>query len=399
MYFKLTNALKRRMILELRKYWQYHPAYTDLAENIQGKFSFKERPSFGIIVKTNGGTRVDLAADNYIGIVESYCFLAKVANHPGGAVEWVREDAAAIQANGGVFPTPAGVYYIDLTENTTFYVDSLIDARHELVTMTDNLTGFLRYPPLKGTLRLYERPSNFLLVEDINYSLTLDAAGKPTGEILLRDPLTGGRVLSADYRWPGATTGPHEIAPNFANNKAIPGVVLAFGRKNKKGDRLAVVVQNARHPAALEYGGRWDITLDFDVMSRDVDAQQEIADQTVVYLWGVLRSQLSSEGMEMTDLSLGGESEEIYDENGDDYYYNSAFSMTVQTDWSIHVPLALFLRQVSPLSLAQSRVLAALPDDRLGEVQSNIAMVADIGLLAVTDPFFSGKSNTFESIK
>ena len=55
----------------------------------------------------------------------------------------------------------------------------------------------------------------------------------------------------------------------------------------------------------MEYGGRWDLTMDFDVVSRDVYAQQEIADQTIVYIWGVLRPYLSSEGLEITD-SLGG---------------------------------------------------------------------------------------------
>lgn len=385
--------------MELRKYWQTHPRYQDLVENIQGKYSFKERPQHGIIVKTSGGSRVDLSADNYIGVVQSYVYMARVKNYPGIALEWVREDSIALQANGGRFPSLPGVYFIDLTEDNQYYVDQLLDVYRESVMMPDTSTGMLERPPLSGTVRLFEMPAAYMLTEGVNYTLTLDGSGAPTGEIKLAQPLTGGRTLTADYRTPGATTGPFELVPGMANNRAIPGVVLAFGRRNKKGDRMVVVVDNIRRPAALEYGGKWDLTLDFDVTSRDVYAQQEIADQTVVYLWGVLRPYLSSEGVEIMDLSMGGESEEPYDENGDDYYYTASFSMTVQTEWSLHVPLNIFLRQAAPLTVEQSRILAQLPDDQLAGFQNNLVMLESLGLESISDPFFSERNSTFEVIR
>ena len=398
-YYRLTEALKRRFIMELRNYWKSHPHYLDLVENIQGKYSFKERPQYGIIVKTGSANRVDLSADNYVGIVKSYVYLTKVKNYAGVALEWVREDSVAIQNNGGRFPSPPGVYYIELSEEDQFYVDQLLDVCREMVVMPDTSTGILEHPPLAGTLRLFEMPAGFLLVEGVNYTLSLDALGKPTGEILLTQPLTGGRGLTADYRSPGASTGPHLLIPGRANNTVIPGVVLAFGRRNGKGDRLAVVVDNYRQPAALEYGGKWELTLDFDVTSRDLYAQQEIADQTVIYLWGVLRSYLSTEGIEMTDLSMGGEAEEPYDENGDDYYYTSSFSVTVQTDWSVHVPLSLYLRQAAPLTVAQAQQVAAMTDDQLAGWQGNIQMLESLGLETIVDPFFSGRNSTYEIIR
>lgn len=399
MYYRLTEALKRRFIMELRKYWQTHPRYQDLVENIQGKYSFKERPQHGIIVKTSGGSRVDLSADNYIGVVQSYVYMARVKNYPGIALEWVREDSVALQANGGRFPSLPGVYFIDLTEDNQYYVDQLLDVYRESVMMPDTSTGMLERPPLSGTVRLFEMPAAYMLTEGVNYTLTLDGSGAPTGEIKLAQPLTGGRTLTADYRTPGATTGPFELVPGMANNRAIPGVVLAFGRRNKKGDRMVVVVDNIRRPAALEYGGKWDLTLDFDVTSRDVYAQQEIADQTVVYLWGVLRPYLSSEGIEIMDLSMGGESEEPYDENGDDYYYTASFSMTVETEWSLHVPLNIFIRQAAPLTVEQSRILAQLPDDQLAGFQNNLVMLESLGLESISDPFFSERNSTFEVIR
>lgn len=401
MYFRLTEAVKRRMIMELRRYWQYHPRYPDLVDHIQGKYSFRERPSYGIIVKNSGGNRVDLSADNYVGIVESYVYLIKVKNHPGVAVEWVREDSVAIQNNGGRFPSQPGVYYIQIDENDDelFYVDRLYDTYHEQVMMTTPTTATIQHPFLAGSLRLYEMPAAYLLYEGTNYTVEVDGDGKPTGNITLSQPITNNRWLQADYRWPGETTGPHKLNPGCADNQVIPGCVIAFGRRNGKGDCMAVVVQNRRQPAALEYGGKWDLTLDFDVISRDVYAQQEIADQTVVFLWGILRSYLSSEGLEMTDLSLGGESEEIYDENGDDYFYNSSFSMTISTDWSIHVPLQTYLRQSSPLTVAQAKAAAGMSDEDVAKQRNNIQELEALGLDAMVDPYFRGRNETYEIMR
>jgi len=404
MYFQLTEALKRRFIEELRRYWSYHPKYRDdLVENIQGKFSFKERPQHGIIIKTGSGNRVDLSADNYVGVVESYCLLTKVKNKPGLSLEWVREDAVAVQNNGGLFPTDPGIYYIDIVEEAgslVFYVDPLIEVVREPVTLLTDTTAQLAQAPLPGSLRLFEQPSGFRMTEGVGYTLDTDAGGEQlTGGITLARPLTGGRWLQADYRYPLESQGPYPITEMHANNTALPGVVLAFGRRAQAGDQLAIVVHDIRRPAALEYGGKWELQLDCDVMSRDVYSQQEIVDQTVVYLWGVLRSHLSHQGIEITDVSLGGESEEVYDENGDDYFYNANFSITCQTDWSLHVPIDGWLRQAAPLTREQAAEIEALSDDELRGEDGNIKALEDLGVQAVQDPFWSGKAGTFPMIK
>lgn len=406
MYYQLTAAVKRRLIDELREYWKHHPRYRDdLPNNIQGKFSFKERPQHGIIVKTGSGNRVDLSADNYIGMVESYALLTRVKNKPGTSIEWLREDSRAIQENGGRFPSPPGVYFIDIQSvdqaNGTgqFYVDPLLDVYHEPITMLSETQGQLQHAPLSGTVRLFEMPSAFLFQEGINYTLDLDENGKPNGGFTLVQPLTGGRWLQADYRYPAESRGPFTFQELHADNKAIPGVVLAFGRRAEAKDQLAVMVHDIRRPAYLEYGGRWELTLDFDVLSRDVFAQQEILDQTVVYLWGILRSRLSHQGLEISDVSMGGESEEVYDENGDDYFYNASFSLTCQTDWSIHVPIDSWLRQVAPLTVAEARQIAALPDDQLAGQTGNIQIIEALGLESIRDPFWSGRAGTFELVR
>lgn len=395
MYYQLTSALKRRMILELRKYWASHPRFTDLVDNIQGKFSFRERPQHGIIVKTGSASKVNLSADNFQGTVFSHCTLAMMDNYAGTSIEWVREDPYAIQQHRG-FPEKAGIYYIELTEDNEFYVDPLLDVYRERLTKLSDTEYQLENTPLDGTLRIYEMPSNTVLYEGTNY--TYD---KTSRTITLTNPLPNQLSLSADYRYPTESRGPFTIKPNYANRTAIKGCILAFGRRCQKGDRMAVVVSPHREAVALEYGGRWELSLDFDIIARDVFAQQEIADATVMYLWAVARSYFLREGINITDVSLGGESEEAYDQTGDDYYYMSSFSMSVETDWSVHVPLTASIRRVLPEALSENEKATGMTDDELATqtLETRLKVVESLGLHELSDPYFTGRGSNFEVIK
>ncbi len=407
MYFYLTDSLTRKFIFELRQFWQHHPKFRDLVDNIQGKYSFKERPQRSIVVKTSGGSHISLSPDHYKGMVMSHVYLAKRVGKPGLSVEWVREDGRAIQENGGLFPSAPGVYYIDvvdgpkngLTSVLGFYVDPLIDVRAEQVVSVDATTYQLAKAPLAGTLRLFEMPAGYLLRETTNYTLTLNDQGNPTGEIKLTAAPTGGRTLQADYRWPDESKGPFPLIEQHANNTAIPGVVMAFGRRVEIGDQLGVVVQPVRYPSALEYGGRWTMTVEFEVTARDVYDQREIYDWSIMALYAIARGRLSTEGLEILSVGLGGESEEVYDETGDDYFYNATFTLDVETEWSQHIPLNVWLRQVAPLTEAEAEIIAGLPDDQLPGRDGDIKALADLDLENVRDPFWSGRLGTFETIK
>jgi hypothetical protein len=408
MYNFLTEAVKRRFIYELRRFWAYHPKYPALADSIQGKYAFRERPQQGIILKTSSANHVQLSADNFQGTINSYVQLVKYQDKPGLAIEWVREDAAAIRANGGVFPSAPGIYYVTIVEtsgdvnpydaSTTydFEVDPLLEVQDEVATKVDDFTWAVGNSYLAQTTAVFEMPGSIPYVRGVNYT-----EDPTTGQLSVTTPLSEGRYLLVSYRYPAPTTGPFRITENFSNRAAIPGCVLAFGRRIQAGDIMAVVVYDRRQPTALEYGGRWDISLDFDVMARDVGAQQEIADATVMYLWGIARNRLSSEGIEITAVSMGGESEEVYDETGDDYYYNASFSVQTQTDWSIHVPLTATIRRVVPLTQEQVNQAAGLTDEELLEsgVSSNIQVLESLGLRTFDDPFFDGRTFTFEKIK
>lgn len=406
MYYNLSGSLTNRIIQELREFWALHPQYPKLPNNIQGKFSFKERPQEAIIVKPSGASHTRLAADNFVGTVVSYVFQYLLDSAPGVSVEWIREDASAIQRNGGVFPSPAGIYFVEvltlpgyhseteLSETGTFMVDPLLDVKDEAVTMTDSTSGqLLNVPLLPGTLRLYQMPYGALLYEGTNYTVTA------AGEITFVQPVPAGTYVSADYRYPHPSTGPHRFFPGFANHTAIPGVVMAFGRRASVGDKFSVIVQEYRSPSALEYGGRWEVSMDLDIWARDIDSQREIIDYTAIYLEGILRSHLSSEGIEINSVQVGGESESIYDDTADDYSYNGSISMSIDVDWSIHVPLAHFIRSASPLTLAQSKVLMALGEDELADFETNFQLVADLGLSPIEDPFFRDRSTTYELIR
>ena len=409
MYYKLTEQVKRRMIMALRDFWATHPQYRDIVDHIQGKYSFKERPQYAIILKTSSANQVSLSADNYVGTVDSHVMLARVGNAPGLSIEWVRENALAVQANNGVFPTLPGVYYIEISnaptpippysqeESYQFHIDPLINVNDETLVKVNDLTYQTQNPVLDGSMRLYEMPGSILMVQGINY--TLDAA---SGLVTLATPLDRNASLSADYRYAGATLGPFPITQMQANHTALPGVVMAFGRRIQSGDRLAVVVTAHREATAFEYGGRWDLNLDFDVLARDVYAQQEISDMTVMYLWGIARSRLSQEGIEIQSVSMGGESEEAYDENGDDYYYNASISVQLQADWAIYVPIAATIRRTVTQTDEQINTTARLTDVELiavGEAANSIRALADLGVRAVSDPFFSTRAGTFEGIR
>ena len=405
MYYYLTEQIHRKFIAELREYWSYHPRFKDIVQHIEGKYSFKARPQKGIVIRNSSGNHVRLAADNFQGHVMSYAFLAHYEGTPNLSVEWIREDYVAIQQNNGFFPTAPGIYFLDFRNangvptDQAFYIDPLLVVTSEtLLQINATQYQLLRSRYHAGSLRLFRMPGNLLLYEGANYT------GNPeTGEIDLLEPLQEGEFLSADYRTPGDPTGPWQVFPDRALREPIPGVVLAFGKRITAGDRLAVVVSETRDISALEFGGRWDLTLDFDVIARDPLEQREILDQSMMYLMTVARPRLSSQGIEIIDISTGGETEDIYDEAAEDFYYNGSFNVQIQTDWSIHVPLGIVIRGVepgggeptpqgqAPLTVPFIQQIAGLSDAEIARIQTNFRVLASLGLRAPWDYFYNGK--------
>lgn len=337
----MTAAIKRKLIDELRSYWGAHPRYQDIAANIQGKYAFDERPQFGIIVKAGSASKVQFSAQNFMGTVKSYITHAQLPGYPGASVEWVREDSLAIQQNGGRFPSQPGVYYCEMTGETEMYVDPLLEVRDEVLLMASPTEGVLQAPPYPGSLRLYEAVGGSLYREGTDYTVESDGV-----TVTFLEPVPAQVTVSADYRYGGLMEGPWEVKPFRAYNHIIPGCILAFGDQMQKGDRWVVVVTETREDAYDEYGGKWEHQVDLDIIARDVDSQMDLADKTAMFLMMTLRPQVIDQGIDIVDVSMAGESEEVYDENADDYFFNSAISMTVQTDWAAFVPLVGRIRAI-----------------------------------------------------
>tara|TARA_B100000073_G_C23698795_1_gene559445 strand:+ start:299 stop:1411 length:1113 start_codon:yes stop_codon:yes gene_type:complete len=341
MFQHLTLAVRDRVIKELRDFWSDHPRYPDFAQNIQGKFSFDERPQFGMVVRTGGANNVVLSPDNFIGTVEGYVSLAKVPNKPyNGSIEWVREDVNGAPKNPGVYvftvyeaegADPASrqhdVYfqrYRRVTENTLMF--------------SSDTEIMLAGEPIENSLRLIEEPSG--------RSLGSSEFILQGSTITLLEAVPRGLKIKALYTEKMEQQGPFRVKPATAYRKIIEGVNIVFGRRLRAGDSMAVIVAESREEIAHEYGGRWDVSVDIDLITRDVHSQADIADQTAVWLWANLRPKLSNLGLDISDVSLGGEAEEVYDDNGDDYFYTASMSFSMQVDWFIHFPLVVPIQSI-----------------------------------------------------
>lgn len=401
MFYVLTEQIQRIFEEVLRQYWQYHPRFQDLAGNIQGKYAFSKRPQHGIILKNSSGNFTRLSADNYQGALRTYVYLAHQEGSPGTSLEWVRENALAIQENGGRFPSPPGVYYIDFHDDTgrptdeAFYLETLLDVYAETVPkIGGSIYRLQRGRFLPGTLRLFLMPGSVLLDPGTHY--TAQAA---TGVIQVSIPMAPGDYLSADYRYAAqGPKGPFKVIPERALIHPIPGAVLAFGRRIVPGDRLAVMVHPTRKLSVLEYGNRTELSLDMDIVSRDVLNMREIVDQTMMFLEFQARAHLAPRGIEIVSVGHGGESEEPYDPNTGENFYTASLSVQVQTDCSVHIPVAAWVRSlVAQTPLAVWKSLPGLPEEVLAELGQEMpglsSTMSSLGLVPTkVDPFYFGKT-------
>ena len=393
MYFYLVNSLKRRLIMELKDSFKSHPIYNKIVDFIEDKFTFDERPQYGIVVKGASANKVSLAGDNFMGTVTSHVMLAYIGT-PTYPLEWVREDLTSVRehvARGQGFPTAAGIYYMEILhapQNNSDYGWYILDP---LLTVTDEavlqfVTGVereaqLQNIPLKGTVRLWLN-HNILLVENTDYQINYQ-----DGSITFLRNFGVNAFLNGDYRYPIASIGPIKFQWNQADFKTLPGVVLAFGKRAKKGDKVAVCIYPDRVDTANAYGGKFELTFELDVIALDSIQREEITDFAIMSLWGVKKPLLEFEGIELVDISMGGEVEENYDEAAELMYYNSSISLQLRADWEIHIPL--------PLTI--SKVVQTIPNPGSGGGMSGAP--APVDLFFATVPVLAGRNDTFEKIQ
>jgi len=181
-----------------------------------------------------------------------------------------------------------------------------------------------------------------------------------TATVTLKEELPRGLSLQARYTVDSGQTGPYSVKPAMAYNNIVEGAILAFGRKLREGDQQVVIVSESPEIVSQEYGGRWDVSVDVELIARDSHSQADICDRTVVWIWSDLRRKLTEIGVDISEVNLGGESEEVYDENGDDYFYTGSISFTAQTNWFVHDPVLIPIYYIStegvvPFEIAPSQ--------------------------------------------
>lgn len=382
----MTNAIKRRVVLELKEFFSRHPIYEKVVPFIQNKFAFDERPQTGIVVKGSSANKIALSADNFIGNVYSHVMLAYVGP-PTYPIEWVREDLNVVRENGGM-PIAPGLYYIEILSvpdsaqgTGTFAVDPLLTVTGEPVLRFQSgieREGQLANVPTRGTLRLWVN-GRVILTEGVDFT-----ADYETGALTFLARFAPNDLIAADYRYPASSLGPIEYQWNTADFKTLPGVIMAFGKRAKVGDKVAIRVTEDREHVALAYGGKFELSLDLDVLSQDTTATEELADLAVMCFWAEKKAYLEFEGIEVVDVSIGGEAEETYDETADLNYYTASLSLQLRADWEIHAPLPLTITKVTP---------------EQSPTNNGLTYAAPSNLFYTTFPVIAGRNNDFERIK
>lgn len=386
MYYYLTSAIKRRVILEMKEFFARHPIYEKVVPFIQNKFAFDERPQMGIVVKGSSANKVVLSGDNFMGNVESHVMLAYVGA-PTYPIEWVREDLNTVRENGGRMPIAPGLYYIEILtvpENAqtpgTFAIDPLLTVTGEpLLRFQSGIEreAQLENVPTQGTVRLWVN-NRAMLVEGTDY--TIDYR---TGAVSFLTRFAPNDLVVADYRYPVASLGPIEFQWNTSDFRTLPGVVMAFGKRAKVGDKVAIRVTADREHVALAYGGKFELSLDLDVLSQDTTATEELADLVLMCFWAEKKAFLEFEGIEVVDINIGGEAEETYDETAELNYYTASLSLQLRADWEVHTPLPLTISKVTTEKAPTNK---------------GLVYASPSNLFFTTFPVIAGRNNDFERI-
>lgn len=359
----LTNALKKRVIQELRKILYDHPKYRGDSNNVQNKFAFEERPQRGIIVNDASADRVRLSADNYMGRLSSFVMQTPIENSPGTTLEWVRENQTylgEISRRRDVFPSPPGVYVLEVTKLPDvgrslpgeFILDPILTVNNEpLIQFTSSTVTeaqLQRQDIYPGSVRLW-LDGRHLLLNGVDY-----VVDNSTGEVTFLKSTPIDSNILADYRYQVERQGPFYFNEETAHYTAIPGAILAFGDRPQLCDKIAIVVTEDRAETAEVFGGKFEVTFSLIIFARDPEDREKLSDYVIVKFLEK-QNYLGFEGLELMDISPGGESEEIYNPEIDDYYYDGSVSLSMRVDWEIYAPLPVEIVRAEPISRTEEQ--------------------------------------------
>jgi hypothetical protein len=371
MYGFLTNALKRRVVRDLRRFIEQHPEFSSKLVVLPA-FPMKDRPSMFVRVFGSTAEIKRLDPSNHVGQVLSHVQLLKVEHKPGTTIEWVRE---ANPQNPEDLVAP-GFYYVEVTGEKEITVSALLEYSEvlyrEYVTGVSSATFNLSHHPVQGRYDIVRISGDSRVYMKEGEHFTLD---KETGVgTMLEEIDVGGWRVEIAYLAPGEEAGPYTIEENKALYNVLQGVVLAIGRRAQLGDKQVVRVTKELEPMAEAIGGRWDLGLSFEVWALDADSTSEISDFLAITFWGELLELYANEGIELQQLDIGGEQNEVYDETTSQVWFTTTLSLKVTCDWEIHIPIPPAISALRGLTVFQG-------DDKATQLYQNIITVPAVAIV------------------
>ncbi len=363
MYHWLTSATKKRLIQEIKQILYDHPRYREDHQNVHNKYTFEQRQKRGVMINGTSADRIKLSADNFMGVVSSFCMLSPVDGKPSTSIEWVRENYVLLEKYSKtrtVFPSEPGTYTInilclpDVANGIPgkFEIQPTITVDNEMVLRfekCDHNTAHLSHTNIyPGSVRLYVNNS-VPLINGTDYSIN-----DKTGVITFNRCTPINDILYADYRFISEKIGPIQFNYNEYNDRAIPGVVIAFGDRAFDGDSQVIVITNTRSDTMNVYGGKFEVRFDVVLYTSDSEDRELMSDY-IVHKFLDIQSRLGDEGIDITDITPSGENEEIKNDVSDEYYYESSISISLKVDWETHVPLPVVTYRVDPISSEEEK--------------------------------------------
>lgn len=345
MFYVVSNAVKKRLTLVFQDILAKHPIFEKT--KVYTKFPQDERPKTALIIRSISGASQKLSLDNFIAIHRGFCSLANLKGIPGNSIEWVRDD----QDHTNQMSSP-GFYIVKITNhdpntnNFTFTVDPYLIADDEQLNITyiKNKEGAIlkNHPVNPNSEIIYSQSHQFEFKRDIDYTIDYSS-----GEILFSASVKKYELITIDYQILSSQLGPFTTEYYALDNKAIPGIVIAFGDRLKVGDEQVVVVEKQQTTVSKVFGGRWQMSVDIIGIAQDPDQQERLVDFAITSLWADYQDALANEGINIIDFSLSGESEDLEVEIPEEYNYTGGISFTVETDWEIFVPMISELRRIN----------------------------------------------------
>jgi hypothetical protein len=330
--------------------------------------------------------------------------LTWIKNKPGTTLEWVRENFNILEETSpdrNVFPSAPGVYFVDIKKLPDdarnvpgeFTVEPILTVKGEPLILFSSSGDFEAQIPREnlypGSVRLW-LDNRKQLIRYTDYDID-EASGAVT---FLQATPTGSNV-HADYRYTTGVQGPFFFHRDESNVDAIPGAVLAFGDRCQEGDSQAIVITDERTPVAQIYGGKYEISFDLIAFVRnDAKDRDKLSDYLIHSILDI-QGNLVNEGLELISISPSGENAEIYNQESDEYYYESNISFSLRVDWETWIPLPIVISRAELTSRDAEQEFGWLSGDAPEDLLQATSSLVGMDVL----PVKTGKSLTFERIR